>query len=128
MNISFHSKMEETLSELGGNIINIGSCGLHKVHNAFQLGATKTGWQLNYYLKHLNYLYKNVPARREDYVHWSGGSVFPLPFCQHRWVENSKVAQRAIDIHENVVKFVTHVDVNDVNLDTKPYQTVKSAI
>ena len=28
------------------NLIEIGSCSLHTVHGAFQIGATKTGWEL----------------------------------------------------------------------------------
>ena len=28
------------------NLIEIGSCSLHTVHGVFQIGATKTGWEL----------------------------------------------------------------------------------
>lgn len=38
------------------------------------------------------------PSRRAEYTHLSGKSVFPLKFCSIRWVENSDVSGRAVQV------------------------------
>ena len=35
-------------------------------------------------------------ARRKDLLSVASSSVFPMPFCATHWVENKKVADRAI--------------------------------
>ena len=49
------------------------------------------------------------PSWRTDYERLSGESVvYPLQFCSHRWAENKIVAERAIEVWENMVKTVNH--------------------
>ena len=57
-------------------------------------------------LKELNNLFHDSPAKREDYQQITGSTVFPLPFCGHRWVEDKKVADRALEIWPNIVKYI----------------------
>jgi hypothetical protein len=55
-------------------------------------------------------LFDNVPARREDFIQVSESAcLFPLPFCSHRWLENIKVCQRALDMLSDVNSFVDAV-------------------
>jgi hypothetical protein len=49
-------------------LINIGSCGLHVIHNSFKTGAAASGWDISSVLRSLYYLFKDAPARREDYA------------------------------------------------------------
>ena len=44
----------------------------------------------------------DTPARRADYVDVTGSATFPLPFYGTRWVEDEKVAVRAINIWTDV--------------------------
>ena len=68
VNWSFYSKVETSLRKyLGYALINLGSCGLHLVHNAFQKRVEATDWQVNSLLKALHQLLKDTPARRDDY-------------------------------------------------------------
>ena len=46
------------------------------------------GWQVSSFLSSLYYLFKDAPARREDFVTISGSSLMPLKFVSHRWLEN----------------------------------------
>lgn len=78
----------------GAQVVTVGSCGLHTLHNALKAGFTS--WQLEKLLQAMHFLFLNVPARREDFTKLTGSSCFPLPFCGHRWVENVLVAERAI--------------------------------
>lgn len=79
-------------------MLNVGSCGLHTLHNAFRAGCAATDLELESALSSLKWLFKDVPARREDYTEVTGSTSFPLDFCNHRWLENGKVAERALEI------------------------------
>ncbi|KAK0067710.1 hypothetical protein Bpfe_002551, partial [Biomphalaria pfeifferi] len=76
--------------------VDIGSCGLHTMHNAFRAGLASTGWELGHLFSLLSWLFKDTPARREDFTSLTCSSDFPLEHCQHRWVENVEVAKRAL--------------------------------
>ena len=87
-------------------LIDIGSCSLHIVHGAFRTGVQKTKWGVDDLLKALYNMFPNSPAKREDYTKVTESNVFPLPFCGTRWIEDRKVADRAIEIWPNIDKYV----------------------
>lgn len=87
-------------------LVNIGTCGLHTVHNSYKVAVKETQWDIAQFLRALHFLFCYVPARRADYTHYSGSNVFPLKYCAIRWLENSKVIERAIDVLPNVDKYV----------------------
>ena len=63
INWPFYSKVEQSLqNDHGVCLINIGSCGLHIVHGAFQKGVEDTKWKLDSFLKSLHQLLKDSPA------------------------------------------------------------------
>lgn len=78
------------------HILNIGSCGLHVVHNSFKAGMKDTNWNIDDFLYSLYSLFKDVPLRRSEFSTVSKTNVFPLKFCGVRWVENRIVAERAL--------------------------------
>ena len=90
-------------------LLNIGSCGLHVVHGAFYTGCRTTDWNIDGILRALYYLFEDSPARREDYTSVTESTVFPLNFCATRWVEDDRVAQRALEIWPNVQKYIKEV-------------------
>ncbi len=135
VNWAFHTKVQNTINEEHGNdqkLLDIGSCGLHQVNNAFKAGAKETEWDCGKYLKSLHTLLKDVPARRADYEKSCRSEPqYPLKFCTHRWVENSKVVKRALEIHEDVKKFVSDVHAGKYNkkeIDTDSFKRVESMI
>ncbi|XP_041775449.1 uncharacterized protein LOC121595491 [Anopheles merus] len=77
------------------DLLNIGSCGLHAIHNAFKNGMKHTEWNIDEFLTSLYYLFKDFPLRRADYKETTGSNLFPLKFCPIRWIENLNVAERA---------------------------------
>ena len=99
--IQNHREQEE-LQQL----INIGSCGLHIIHGAFQTGATTTCWNIKGTLKAIYKLLHDSPARRADYIIVTGSTLFPFSFCVARWVKDKKVADRAIEIWVNICKII----------------------
>ncbi|KAJ8672178.1 hypothetical protein QAD02_003437 [Eretmocerus hayati] len=83
-------------------LLELGSCGLHVVHGAFKDGMVATKWDLVNYSRSLYYLFRDYPARRAIYIHYSGSETFPQKFCGVRWVENIGVMERAIEVDSSV--------------------------
>ena len=55
------------------------------------------------------------PARGADYLSVTGLDIFPLYFCATRWVEDKKVADRLLELWENLTK-----DCDSLAVLTKP--------
>lgn len=121
------SKLKEEHGD-GSILLNLGSCGLHTIHNSYKKAMKKTGWDIVSFLRALYYLFCHSPARREDYVRYSGSSLFPLKFCAVRWVENFDVAGRALKIIPNVRKYVQGVKDHNKVPDCNSYKIVCSAL
>ena len=59
VNIKFHEIMQrDILQEYSHSLIDIGSCGLHILHNAFKKGADSTQWDLASILSGLYFFLK----------------------------------------------------------------------
>ena len=76
------------------------------IHGAFKTGAESTNWELKNILKGAFNLLHDSPARRDEFISLTGSDKFPLYFCMTRWVEDRKVADRLIDIWDNITKIV----------------------
>ena len=68
-------------------LINIGTCGLHTIHNSFKHGDES-------------------PSRRADYegITSASKSDFPLRFCSHRCAENDVVAKTFLSIWPKMIE------------------------
>ena len=87
-----------------GKLINVGSCGLHQVHNAFKISLSVVDWDIESFLYAAYTLFKNTPARREDYIEVAKTSTFPLKFVSHRWLENGIIGLvPALKLYVNAV-------------------------
>jgi hypothetical protein len=62
--------------EHGHRLVNVGSCGLHTVHNAVKDGFKV--WNIDSILRGLHKHFSNQPARREDFT-----EVLPWHFKTH---------------------------------------------
>lgn len=76
--------------------------------------ACFSAWSLEKVLSSMYRLFKDAPARREDYMTVNGlttgaDSNFPLKFCGHRWLENEPVLTRALEVWDRVIKYVEAV-------------------
>ncbi|XP_035998777.1 uncharacterized protein LOC118564524 [Fundulus heteroclitus] len=109
VNLKFLNDFQQEHAEVHGGrqLINVGSCGLHTLHNSLKTGFSI--WNIEKLLRAMHFVFHNVPARREDYTKHTGSSIFPLPFCGHRWVENLPVAERAIEVWPKLKEYVKAV-------------------
>ena len=90
-------------------LFDIGTCSLHIVHGSYKTAHNACGWQVHVFLRSLYYLFKDFPSRRGDYVATTKSSIFPLRFCAIRWVENSSVIKRAIEMLSLLKKYISAV-------------------
>ncbi|KAJ8043765.1 hypothetical protein HOLleu_11016 [Holothuria leucospilota] len=128
VNLKFYRDLEnERKTEELPGMLNIGSCGLHIVHGSLQKGVTASGWNLASLLRALWQLFHDTPARREDFFQITGSSIFPLQFCPHRWVEDAKVAERALPMWPNVKKFVASFKDPKKTPSAACFSTIKAA-
>lgn len=129
VNWKFHDIIQEKLSNNHNiSLLNIGSCGLHIVHNSFKSGAVASGWDIESVLKSLYYLFKDSPARREDYLKVASDSRLPLKFVSHRWLENIPVCERVLAIWDDVVKYVGAVEKKSLpKPECRSFQVVQQA-
>lgn len=129
VNWKFYEMVEQELkSDFSCTLLNTGSCGIHVVHGAFKDGCDAAGWTVQKTLSSLYWLFKDSPARREDYIRITGSSVFPLKFCQHRWLENVSVAERALEVWPHIVKYINAVKAKKVtDPKSKSYETISSS-
>ena len=88
------------------DLIDLGSCSLHVVHGALGTGVVASGWKVKDTMKSASYMFRDSPARREDYLTWTDSTDLPLPFCGTRWVEDKRVAQRLIAIWPGYSKVI----------------------
>ena len=91
------------------HVIDVGTCLLHIVHGSYKAAHKACKWSLNDFLRALYYLFKDFPSRRADYMHHTGSSMFPLKFCSIRWLENSKVIERALKMLPHLKTYVDAV-------------------
>ena len=75
-------------------LINIGSCGLLMLHGALRTGLMETNWEINKVLHAMWKIFDESPVRRGIYIRETGCDIFPLHFCNTRWVEDEPVAAR----------------------------------
>ena len=108
-------------------LINVGSCSFHAVYGAFRSGVIKTKWGIDSILKALHNLFDESPAKREDYIKVTGSEMFALPFCDHRWIEDKKVAERALQIWPHIITYICETEKVRVKFPPS-FSTFRSAV
>lgn len=83
---------------------SIGTCGLHTIHGAFQYGAKI--WSVGKVLQAIWKIIHESPSWCADYENVTNSTIYPLIFCQHRWVEHVNMAIGAESIWDNFVKLL----------------------
>ena len=78
-NWSVHKKLKNIRScEKVPQLFEVGSCGLHVIHGAFQSGVKTTGWEIEQNFKGMWRLFHDSPARRDTYITINRSDQFPF--------------------------------------------------
>lgn len=131
VNLKFLKDIQESVAFKSNDkrLIDLGTCGLHVINNAFKTSFKESNWKLDEYLQKTYYLFEYSPARREDYVSVGKENLFPLSFTNIRWVGNSRVAERARKIIPALIKYVQSViDKKSETTSSKSFNVVKNMI
>ena len=116
------------LTEDNKRLIDIGTCRLHVLHNAFKNSIKNVQWEIAEFLRALFNLFHNVPARRAEYIAASNVDLFPKNFCGIRWVENVSVPERARQILPYVSKYVEKMKMDKKEPTCSSYDRVKTTL
>ena len=130
VNWSFYNALNKEIFGEATKAVDLGSCGLHILHNSFKAGFEQTSWHLDSFLRSLYTMFHDVPARRDDFIAITGTNIFPMKFCAHRWIENARVAERAQAILPDVIKYCETVSKPKGQYKSpscKSFETVKEA-
>ena len=94
-------------------LIDIGSCTIHTVHNAFGEGIEQYGTEIDLLCKDLYVLFQHNAARHEDYVGVQlEMEVETQKFQQHtgvRWLSMGLPIKRVLEQWDAIIKFVTEL-------------------
>lgn len=110
--------------QTGKKILNVGSFGLHVLHDSFRAGCASTDWELENALTSLSWLFEDVPACMEEYVAVTGSTSFPLDFCNDRFLENVEVVERALQIWPSLKKYISEEE-NATEPSTQSFKSAK---
>ena len=108
VNKKFLRLLNEFLTNDSGNskLLDLGSCGLHALNNAFKNVIKSVQWDVTKFLSAIHYLFHNIPSRRADFMHYTKTEIFPFKFCAVRWLENSSCAERAMNVLPSIIKYI----------------------
>ena len=89
--------------------MDIGTCGLHTVHNSLKEGIESSRWIVGKVKKAIWKLLNESPGWREKYVALAKTNLFSLPFCGHRWCGNEDCSERAELLWDGYVKLLKYL-------------------
>ena len=108
VNLKFEKllKSSATFQSLEKEILSVGTCPLHIVHNAFCAGITKLDFKIDSFLIDVNFFFKLSAARRADYAGMAEFTEITSHFIQRhsttRWVTMKKVCAGLLEQFENL--------------------------
>jgi hypothetical protein len=104
VNVSLKKKLDQEIQNVGGqSLVDIGSCNLHVVHNAFRHALCAVpSWSIEEFITDVFYWFKNFPSRQEDYVTVRNAITDDdtnknfLQFVDNRWLSMGPVVTRVL--------------------------------
>ena len=115
-----------TGSTAANELVSIGFCPLHIIHNAFKHGFTRNEWQIEDILYDFRSFFSRSSARHDDYLNVveSVGhdvSQFMKRFVITRWIEVGPGFERVIDqwptLKEYFLVYLPKIDKSTINND-----------
>ena len=108
--------------------LEIGTCSLHIVDGALR-HADKV-IKIMRFLRCCWEVFKNLPSRRADYLHYAvtNNPKLPPKYCATRWVENVRVAEAIIEEIPNLESYVENVAKINKEPQSDSYKMMKDML
>ncbi|CAF2061871.1 unnamed protein product [Rotaria magnacalcarata] len=105
VNLSLEKLIQDEMKKNGGDLLKIGGCHLHVVHNGFKAGLSSTDWHPQNKCIDIYSWFKQSPARKQDFIDIIDdfNSLMEktiLYFTNTRWVLLGKVINRVLVLWE----------------------------
>lgn len=85
----------------GTGLVNIGTCNIHIVHNAFLKGLEELGIDVSDFIINVYYFFNGWPKRWEDFVETQNKTNVPhhkfLKHCSIRWLTLGPASKRVVE-------------------------------
>jgi hypothetical protein len=95
-----------------GGLLDVGTCNLHKVHNAFGSALQSTSWETDAVIIDIYQWFKLSAARREDYKHVQKLLDVPektfLRFVECRWLSLLPALDRVLEQFHSLQEYFTN--------------------
>ncbi|CAF4493757.1 unnamed protein product, partial [Rotaria sp. Silwood2] len=101
VNKTVEKMINDAMTKVNAELLNIGTCNLHVIHNGFKAGTTETNWHVENFCMNIWSWFQKSPARQEDFeniVDELNESIEKtiLYFSSTRWVLLGKVIDRVL--------------------------------
>lgn len=130
VNHKFYKLLKECRSSDAQLLLDCGTCSLHVLCGSIKTADEKSNLNVGKLLICLYCIFKDSPMRRSLLLVANDitESEFPLKFCATRWVENSRVATRAMLLLPRVKRYVEKVTAEKNEPTCQSYKHLKSAL
>ena len=102
-------KLSKKLEENNNQFLNIGSCNLHKVHNAFRKGLSELNIDLDQFACDIYFFFMLSSARREDYSDLEKitevAAAYAIKHSSARWLSLKFVCIRILEQWDNLKQY-----------------------
>lgn len=110
VNLKFEQELAKLFTEqYGSNFLTVGTCTLHKVHNAFRKGMNACDFDFESFIFDVAFFFKRSACRREDYktveMITNLETRFALKHVSSRWLSMRKVCLRILEQWPNLVEY-----------------------
>ncbi|CAF2101817.1 unnamed protein product [Rotaria magnacalcarata] len=134
VNKTIEKLIDEEMKKVGGELLKLGSCHIHVVHNTFKSGTTTSHWYIEDFCIDVWSWFRHSLARKEDFIKISeelNETVEKniLYFVCTRWVLLGKVVNRILTQWEILNEyFLVYLPENDKTKikENKKYNSIKS--
>ena len=111
VNLKFQTLLLQSnlLAEAKTTFLNIGTCPLHIVHNAFRKGVSSLAYNVDQFAVDIHFFFKLSATRRADYKSMAKitdvVAEYALKHSTTRWVTLRKVLVRLIEQYDNLKEY-----------------------
>ena len=112
VNQAFQGRLrQELVDKHQTSIIDVGTCTLHKVHNAFRKGIEEMDFDIDVFVTDVSAFFKQSAARREDYLMMQTFTDlephFAVKHVTSRWLSLRKACLRILEQYSNLKQYFT---------------------